>query len=73
MIGIKDLCRVVSAFFFSGKVAEVFSEIARVNVLIVYLSNRKVHHLIMWVFGVLKPILVPIDTANDFPHNAVKL
>lgn len=59
--------------YFSGKVAEVFSEIARVNVLIVYLSNRKVHHLIMWVFGVLKPILVPIDAANDFPHNAVKL
>lgn len=57
--------------FFSGEVAEVFSEIASANVMIVCFSNRKAHHLIMGGFGMLKLTLVPIGSGKGFPHNAV--
>ena len=37
--------------FVIGRGAEVFSEIASVNVTLVCPQNRKEHHLIMWAFG----------------------
>lgn len=63
---------VPSFFFFSGRAAEVSSEIASVNLMIVCVLNKQSRYLIMLCDIVGETLMcVSMDSANDFPHNAV--